>query len=399
MILLAALCFIMFLTYGMYFNSFGVNAASSMAFFGISEARQGMIITIQSIGCLIMTVILALYGERINKLHGITLGYAVMSIVAICIGTIPLFKEQGSGYVLMLVYALIGGLGYIIIDLLMNSVISDVFPEHKHTLLPFVHAFYGTGAMLAPILVSSLANPERPASFATPFLAIGLVSAVLCILFAFISSKIMPTTPYTDMTEIRQRAIANPAEIFRSKLAWLYLLTSFLHVSFQNGLSSWLTNYCSDYLGFKYEAAALMMTLFFAGNLAARFLTPLIYKKIAVSKFYCVFMLVASAIFLVFILVDGIPTVLRYVLIVLLGLAQGGGVPSIVILCCDAFPERTASASSLFVIGVSLATFITPTLMGKMIESIGFKAPMLMLGVFLILSVLVLRTTVSAERK
>lgn len=389
MIFLASLCFIIFLVYGMYFNSFGVNASSSMAFFNITASKQGMIITIQSIGCFFMTILLGLYGERLNKLKGIAIGCTVMSIAAICIGTIPAYTAQGNGYSLILVYALFGGLGYIMIDLLMNGVISDVFPEHKHTLLPFVHAFYGTGAMLAPILVSNLANPNIPSSFAKPFLILGLVSAVLVILFIVVSKRIMPSTIYADMTDLKQRAVSNPAEIFKEKLAWLFLLTSFLHVSFQNGLSSWLTKYCCDAIGLSYENAALMLTIFFAGNLAMRFLSPLIYKIIPIKRYYCIFMLIAAGLFLLFILAD-IPLILRFVLIFLLGLMQGGGVPSIVVLCCDAFPARTASASSLFVIGVSLATFITPTLMGKMIETIGYTTPMLMITVFLVLSVVVL---------
>ena len=35
--LLAVLCFALFLLYGVYFNAFGANAESMMAFFGITE--------------------------------------------------------------------------------------------------------------------------------------------------------------------------------------------------------------------------------------------------------------------------------------------------------------------------------------------------------------------------
>ena len=391
MILLAALCFAIFMVYGIYFNCFGVNASSSMEFFNITEAKQGMIITIQAIGCFILTILLGLYGERINKLTGISAGCFVMAIAAICIGTIPLYVAQGSGYGLMLLYALIGGIGYIFIDLLMNGVISDVFPDHKHTLLPFVHAFYGVGAMLAPILVSHLANPAVPSSFARPFLVLGIVLMPLLVLLVSSSRKILPSTIYADMTELRQRAVSNPAEIFKIKFAWFFLLTSFLHVSFQNGLTTWLTKYGCDVLNLSYENAALMMTVFFAGNLSMRFLAPVIYKFMPVRRYYYVFITSAAVLFLLFILLDIPSFALRLVLIFLVGLMQGGGVPTIIVLCCDAFPTRTASASSLFGIGISLANFITPVLMGKLIETIGYTLPMLMITVFLFLSVLTLK--------
>ena len=62
--LLAVLCFALFLLYGVYFNAFGANAESMMAFFGITESRQGFVMTIQSLGGIVMTVLLGLFGEQ-----------------------------------------------------------------------------------------------------------------------------------------------------------------------------------------------------------------------------------------------------------------------------------------------------------------------------------------------
>ena len=69
--LLAALCFALFLLYGVYFNAFGANAESMMAFFDITESRQGFVMTIQSLGGIVMTVLLGLFGERLHKLYGL----------------------------------------------------------------------------------------------------------------------------------------------------------------------------------------------------------------------------------------------------------------------------------------------------------------------------------------
>ena len=389
MMLLAALCFSIFLIYGIYFNIFGVDADVTMAFFEISESQQGLIMTVQSVGSFIMTIILGLYGEKINKLKGLSIGAALVAIGGIAIGTIPKYMPQGSGYALILIYGLIGGIGYITIDLLMNGVISDVFPENSHTLLPFVHAFFGTGAMIAPMLVSSLANPNKPQSFAVPFLIVGIAIAVVCIIFIFVCIRVMPSTPYADMTEIKKRVSENPAEIFKIKKAWFFLFACFLHVAFQNGLSLWLTSYCQKEMLISYEKAAMMLSLFFVGNLSMRFLAPVIYRKISVRNYYKIFITAAAVVFFIFVLAD-LPLAVKYILIVLLGFLQGGGVPTLIIICCDAFPERSASASSLFVFGVCLSSFIMPTLTGKMIELFGFLKPMIMLGVFLALSVVVL---------
>ena len=92
--LLITLCFLMFLLYGMYFGGFGANSGSMMKYFSISESRQGMIMTVQSIGCIVMAVILGVIGERINKLKGLFLGVLVMGLAVILIGTI-MFLSKG----------------------------------------------------------------------------------------------------------------------------------------------------------------------------------------------------------------------------------------------------------------------------------------------------------------
>ena len=122
--LLAALCFALFLLYGVYFNAFGANAESMMAFFDITESRQGFVMTIQSLGGIVMTVLLGLFGERLHKLYGLLAGAVLVGVAGVTIGTMPLYGNDSYG--LLLVFALIGGVGYITIDLLMNGVIADV---------------------------------------------------------------------------------------------------------------------------------------------------------------------------------------------------------------------------------------------------------------------------------
>ena len=78
---------------------------------------------------------LALYGERFNKLHGITAGLSLLGLAALFIGTMPLYCSSGNGYILILVFSLIAGVGFIMIDLLMNSVIADIYPNQKNALL------------------------------------------------------------------------------------------------------------------------------------------------------------------------------------------------------------------------------------------------------------------------
>ncbi|MEG1316549.1 MAG: MFS transporter [Oscillospiraceae bacterium] len=396
--LLIPFLFAAFLMYGTFFNSFGANAQTTKAFFAISEGKLGLILTVQAIGCIAISVFLALFGERFNKLRGVTLGLFLMALAGILIGTLPLYCKPGSGYILMLIFSLISGIGFILIDLLMNGVVADIYPEQKNTLLPFVHAFYGMGAMLAPLFVNALINPKLAESFALPYRFLGIGSIIVFVFLLIFGKRVTPKTPYADMELMRARAKENPAEVFRSGKAWLFLLAGVFYLIFQNGLSAWLPSFCSEHLGFDSGTAGIMLTVYFAGALTMRFLSPLVYKKISVAHFYVLSTLISAAVFAVcFLLAPEKPIMLA--LIALGGLLQGAAVPALIILCCDAFPKRTASASAIVVLAVSIANFIGPVLIGSMIEVFGFVVPMLTATACLLVSVLFIRLATKPAAK
>ena len=386
MIVLLLLCFAGFITYGIHFNAFGTSTETMMGFFQIDETQQGLILTVQSIGGIVMTVLLGLYGERLNKIHGIALGLGVMGVASVLIGTIPAYCQSGSGYALMLLFSLIAGLGSITVDLLMNGVIADVYPDRKHVFLPYVHAFYGVGAMLAPLFVSALTAPDVPATFAQPYLVLGILSVVLCGALFLNALRVNPHTPYRDMSALRRQSRGNPAEVFKDGRAWLFLAAGFLYLCFQTGLSAWLPQYAMNRLSFSYDSSARMVTFYFLGALIMRLVSPMIYKKISVRNFYVLTISLSTVLYAFFLFLPMGETAAK-IIIFCMGLLQGASVPAMVILCSDAFPGRSASASSVIVLSVSLASLIGPSVMGSVIKSGGYVWSMVMILICLPLSI------------
>lgn len=367
-VLLLFLCFASFLVYGTHFNSFGPNTENIEGFFAIDETKTGLIMTVQSIGGIIMTIVLGLFGERINKLHGVAIGMAMLGIASALVGLLPQFVAQGSGYGLLLAFSLLAGLGSLTVDLLMNGVIADVYPDRKNTFLPYVHAFYGVGAMLAPLVVSLLTDPEQSQSFALPYLVLGVLAILLCAGVFLNAIKVTPQTPYGDVARLRKQARGNPAEVFADGRAWLFLGAGFLYLCFQTGLSAWLPQYCMELPGFTHNSSTTICTFYFLGALIMRLVSPLIYKKISVRNFYILTISVSAVLFLVILLVPFPPAVVK-ALIFVMGLLQGASVPALVILCSDTFPDRSASASSIIVLSISLAALICPSVMGSIMEA------------------------------
>ena len=95
---LLALCFLGFVLYGMYYNGFGANAEAAMAYFGIDEAQNGAILTVQSFGCLAVAVLLGLFGERLNKMYALAFGILLLGLAGVCIGLIPELVPTAAGY-------------------------------------------------------------------------------------------------------------------------------------------------------------------------------------------------------------------------------------------------------------------------------------------------------------
>lgn len=387
--LLFALCCAGFVLYGMYCNSFGTNAEAAMAYFGIGEVKNGAILTVQSFGCLAAAVVLGLFGERLNKVYAIAASMTLLGTASVCIGLIPNLAPRTEAYVLMLCFALVGGVGYISVDLLTNSIMADVFQENKNRVLPYAHAFYGAGAMVAPLFVTFLVSPERPETFARPYLAIGAATVIVGIAAAAAGRAIVPETPYADMSEIRNRARQNPAEIFQDGRAWVFLLSAFMNLCFQNGMTTWLPRYCSEVRGYDFAASGMMVTVFFLGALVMRLISPLVYAKMEPRRFYRATLLSSAVLFLVFLLLP-IQDWAASLIMCILGFLQGATVPTLVIICCDAFPQRTASATSIVVFGISLASMTAPAAMGAIMSAAGAQTAMLCITVCTVIAALAL---------
>ncbi|MGI6153460.1 MAG: MFS transporter [Christensenellaceae bacterium] len=373
--------FLAFLVYSFYFNSFGADAPLMMEYYNINEAGQGFIATMQAVGGIVVAVFLALYGERFNKIHVITLGVLLISIACIFMGFAP-------AYAVLIIIVLVAGLGYSAVDVMMNSVISDVYPKQKSTLLPWSHAFFGLGAMVAPAFVAGIANPAEPFSWRLPFLYVGIAGIVICIVYALAGRKIMPETPYAHMEKLRAKITENPIEIFKKGKAWMFLIVGTLYFCFQLGMINWLPTFYLRNTDVGFEMAGVMSTMLFAGALVMRFMGPLFLKKMTARSVYVIFTFISGILMMLSFVIPIFAV--RAALTVAAGFLQGSSVVTLIIMCCDEFPTRTASASAIVVLSANIATLTFPVLMGKIAETTGFLFPMFLAAGVLILSAIII---------
>jgi len=361
------LTFFAYFVYASYFNGFGANATVMMDFYQITAARQGLVFTTQAFGALVVLVYFALYGERYNKINVYLIGMTLYSIAAFLIGLTP------SSFGVLITLAVIAGVGYSAGDVMLNGMVPELFPKYKTTLIPLLHAFFGAGAMVTPLLITAIVNPDIPITFGRPFMIFGGLSFICVLILIPVSRKLISETPYVNLSLANKQKVDKPFEMVRSANAWLVLAASFLYFSFQVGLMSWLPTF-SRYLGMDFDSSGAMITAFFAGSLIMRFCSPLILKFFKPKHIYIVLTLIACVLVAAALILGGSAMA---VLLAVGGFMQGACVSLLVLMSIDAFPTKSAFASSLVFIASTLASMTSPLWIGAVAEVIGFQIPLL----------------------
>jgi len=349
----------------------GSLAPVTMELYGINAAQQGLIMTMQAAGMFGTAIFISLKGERYNKIHSIAFGLIIVGIMGAAIGSAPV-------YAVLLVMAVLIGFGNTFIDIMTNGVISDVYPARKNSLLPLVHGFYMVGAMIVPAVVTALASPAHPETFSRPFHVLTVLAFVVCALYFISGRRIMTETPYVNMDAMKKRVTENPAEIFKTKRVWFFMIVGFLYFSFQMGTAMWLPTFTIRNTGADFTTGGLMLSVFFAGNLVMRLVSPLFFKAFSPRIIYSVFGIISGAFMAAALFAENIA--LMFVLVAIAGFMQGSSVAAFMLICIDAFPGRTASAASITTLCSGSATLSAPFWMGALSAyTDGFLVPMLII--------------------
>jgi len=371
--------YLTYFAYATFYNGFGTAAPVMMDFYQITPAQFGLVFTTQAIGATGIMIYFALYGERYNKINMFALGMLMLSACAIGVGFAP------SSFAVLIILVVVAGIGYSASDVMLNGMIPELYPDKRKTLIPLLHAFFGTGAMMTPIIITAMVNPYVPSTFGRPYLFFGTLGVCSIISFFIVSRRIIPETPYADMATVRKRVSSSPAEIFKTKNAWMIIAASGLFFSYLLGMTSWLPSHFRE-IGLDFNMAGAITTAYFAGSLIMRFCSPLILKIISVRNAYIIFSLIAAAAVAVGLFMTSPIAIMP--LIAIGGFMQGSCVALLVLMSTEAFPLRAASASALVFIPANIASMGTALWIGALAEKTGFRVPLLIICACLALSTL-----------
>lgn len=340
------------IVYAIFTTLYGSEATVMMGYFGIGTTQQGFLTTIQCIGGMGVSLLCVFFGERMNKLRMIGLG-----IILLIAGSLA--TAFGTSYMQIVLFALVAGIGYTFMDIMENAAVVDIFPTKTKTALPAMHMTFGIGAMVGPyFFVSLMVDPNALATFARPFVIVGIAGIAVLALFIIASRRMLGKSMPQKAAVSRQEQ--KPGGIFKYPAAWLMLAAGVLYFSFQRGVMTWYPTYMNISAHVDFQNSGLSLTLFLVGSLACRIASPFLFNRFSILKMCIVTTMLCGVCMFGSIFLAPFALILSQIFVVAGGILQGAFVAAFVFLICEMFPGKSASATSVVLISINIGGIFTP---------------------------------------
>jgi fucose permease len=270
------LAFATFILIGTNSGAFGVLLPDLSAYYNLEKASTGYLFVAGTFGYVIAALASGYLVERLGLRQFLMGGIVVFGLGSLVMGTAPWLG-------LVLVARLIIGLGAAVMETGANLMVT-VLPRNT-TLLNYLHAFFGAGALLGPIVASLSLSAGW--GWNGLFLVWVAISLLLLASFAFL---FRPPVPADKPAE----AIAGghpPAEknssggnlmlaSLKQKSVWLTSLFLLVYVGVEMSLGIWSYTFLTEGKNYPKELSSWAVSGYWAGLTAGR----LILAKLAEGR-------------------------------------------------------------------------------------------------------------------
>src|SRR6266516_2188310 len=226
------LAFFAFILIGLNDGALGVLIPSLRTYYGVDKATIGLLFLFQTIGYLIVAFNSGLLVERLGNRRFLMLG-----VVSFLFGVVALSLMLPFKVILIMMLPL--GFGIAIIDAGLNTYIASM-PRNAAP-LNYLHAFYGTGALLGPVVASAFLA-IRWGWNSVYILWIGM-SLILLIGLKLVF-KGQNISPQEDVATRPKSNVLVAA--LREPVVWIAALFLFIYVGAEVSISSWSYSFLTE---------------------------------------------------------------------------------------------------------------------------------------------------------
>ena len=327
----------------------------------VSLAIAGSSFTLSALGFIIGVLIAGLFSTKLNSKYILMGGIGLMSLA----GAITPVTHSFS---VLLITQLIKGVGFGLIDVSINTIVTLAFHDTLGETLNNVHSSFGIGSLSGPLLLSLSLQMLNEALWAY------LVGAVAgCVVIFLLIRQTVPEIP-TQNDKQRQQQPSLSRSVFRQPLLWLMALQIALYVGAELGFGSWIVTVLSQSAAISLALAAPAATAFFLGLTIGRLLGGQVLRRGLLSENQLLYVSILGG-YVSGILVAIFPgqIVVSFGASALVGLFYGPLFPGIMAMASRQFVNNIGIVSSVMLVSTGAAAMVLPALMGILIPIIGIN--------------------------
>jgi fucose permease len=327
----------------------------------VSLAIAGSSFTLSALGFIIGVLIAGFFSTKFNSKYILMGGLGLMSLA----GAITPVTHSFS---VLLISQLIKGVGFGMIDVSVNTIVTLAFQDTLGETLNNVHSAYGIGALSGPLLLSLSLQMLNEALWAY------LVGAVAgFVVFFLLIRQAVPEIPNQNDKQ-RQQQTSLYHNVFRQPLLWLMALQIALYVGAELGFGSWIVTVLSQSASISLALAAPAATAFFLGLTIGRLLGGQVLRRGLLRETQLLYISIFGG-FISGIVVSIFPgqIVVSFGACVLVGSFYGPLFPGIMAKASRQFVNNIGIVSSVMLVSTGSAAMVLPALMGILIPVIGIN--------------------------
>src|SRR5712691_1357339 len=242
--------------------------------------------TLSALGFIIGVLIAGFFSTKLNSKYILMGGLGLMSLA----GAITPVTHSFS---VLLIAQLIKGVGFGLIDVSINTIVTLAFQDTLGEALNNVHSAYGIGALVGPLLLSLSLQMLNEAIWAY------LVGAITGFVVIFLLLRqAVPAIPTRNENQQQQQPSLS-RNIFRQPLLWLMALQIALYVGAEIGFGNWIVTAVSQRAAISLALAAPVATAFFLGLTIGRFFGAQVLRRGWIDEMRLLYIALLGGLFVV----------------------------------------------------------------------------------------------------
>ncbi len=356
-ILLAFFCFILI---GISSGAPGVLLPSLSTYYHVNNATIGLLFLVSSIGYFLSAFASGILVERLGMR-----GFLLVGAGAFLLGTFGFGLEPP--FAVILLTRLSVGLGVGMIETGLNIYISAL--PRSASLLNYLHAFYGVGALIGPVVASTILVLNW--GWNNTYFIMGILGVPMLLGFWLLFRHTSATTPQAQ-DEQKSKGDNTLSATLKLGVVWIASLFLLFYVGVEVSLGNWTYTFLLEDRHQNAFLSGWIVSGYWFGLTMGRFVLQTLAERFKISDTTLVYVCMAVVI-LALLLIWFIP--LQIVMVVgfcLIGFGLGPIYPLTVALTPKLVPARIAPSAIGFLVSVSIIGLaVFPWTAGILSQNVG----------------------------